>query len=197
MKKNFVKTLNALFAFIVTIFLMRKAYYTWNEYGGYNHLSFFVSLIIHGGIGFLIYLGLNCVLKNIGKNKRVRNEIPKPAVRRVLIYSDLKYHLNRNFWNSIYVVKDDNCLKSILLHLYSLTDIKCFISSHSVSFVGESKELGTIKCCFRKKDFSFFEFGVCNSGNRFDILFYSKELREWLENTFKDCINDYDKSNGL
>ena len=195
MKKKILNVLNELFCIVVTTILMTSAYRAWSECGGYNYLSFFVSLIIHGGVGVAIYLGLNYLL-NCEKKKKIK-DLPKPTVRRVLIYSDLKYHLNRNFWNSIYVVKDDNCLKSILLHLYSLTDIKCFISSHSVSFVGESKELGTIKCCFRKKDFSFFEFGVCNSGNRFDILFHSKELKEWLENTFKDCIIDYDKSNGL
>ena len=174
---------------------MVSAYRAWSECGGYNYLSFFVSLIIHGGVGVAIYLGLNYLL-NCMKKKEIK-DLPKPNVRRVLIYSDLKYHLNRNFWNTINVVRGNGSLETILLHLYSLTDIKCFVSSHSVSFVGESKELGTIKCSFQKKDFSFFEFGVCNSGDRYDVNFQSKELRNWLERTFKDCIEDYNKKNGL
>lgn len=51
-KLKFAKTLNVIVCLTLTVLLMREVYFTWNMYGSYTIMSFFVSLVVHGGLGF-------------------------------------------------------------------------------------------------------------------------------------------------
>lgn len=62
-KRKISKVLNAIVCLILTILLMREVYFTWSMYGPYTIMSFFASLVIHGGMGVLMYLGVDCLLK--------------------------------------------------------------------------------------------------------------------------------------
>jgi hypothetical protein len=65
--KKIAKNANAIVCTVLLVFLMQKIYVVWSEYGPYTWLSFFSSLIIHGGFVGMIYLGINRVLDKILK----------------------------------------------------------------------------------------------------------------------------------
>lgn len=68
--KKIAKITNAIVCTVLLVFLMQKIYGVWSEYGPYTWLSFFSSLIIHGGFVGMIYLGINRVLDKILKYKK-------------------------------------------------------------------------------------------------------------------------------
>lgn len=55
-----------LIALIVTILMMDKAYVEWSKYGPYGWLQFISSLMIHGGLGVIVYMILKLLGKAIG-----------------------------------------------------------------------------------------------------------------------------------
>ena len=59
------KVLNAIVCLTLTVLLMREVYFAWSIYGPYTIMSFFASLVIHGGMGVMVYLGINFLLKRI------------------------------------------------------------------------------------------------------------------------------------
>lgn len=66
-KLKIAKILNAIVCLIFTILLMCEVYFNWSMYGTYTIMSFFVSLIIHGGLGLMSYLSINYLLNRIFK----------------------------------------------------------------------------------------------------------------------------------
>lgn len=67
-KYKIAKTLNILLSLSFTIVLMVGAYNAWSLYGRYSLYSFFVSLLIHGGLGLMLYLGIDFLIKKMFKN---------------------------------------------------------------------------------------------------------------------------------
>lgn len=63
--KKIAKITNAIVCIVLLVFLMQVIYNAWSEYGPYTWLSFFSSLIIHGGVVGMIYLGIDWVLNKI------------------------------------------------------------------------------------------------------------------------------------
>ena len=59
------KVLNAIVCLTLTVLLMREVYFAWSIYGPYTIMSFFASLVIHSGMGVMVYLGINFLLKRI------------------------------------------------------------------------------------------------------------------------------------
>lgn len=66
-KLKIAKVLNAFLCFTLTVLLMREVYFTWSMYGPYTIISFFASLVVHGGLGIMIYLGIDWMLKKLFK----------------------------------------------------------------------------------------------------------------------------------
>ena len=66
-KLKIAKVLNAVVCLILTVLLMREVYFTWSMYGPYTIMSFIASLTVHGGMGLMVYLGINSLLKKILK----------------------------------------------------------------------------------------------------------------------------------
>ena len=66
-KLKIAKVLNAIVCLTLTVLLMREVYFTWSMYGPYTIMSFIASLTVHGGMGLMVYLGINSLLKKILK----------------------------------------------------------------------------------------------------------------------------------
>lgn len=54
MKKSTARKINAIIWAIVATTLMVTAYCEWTEYGKYTLLSFFTSLVFHGGFSLVV-----------------------------------------------------------------------------------------------------------------------------------------------
>lgn len=65
--KKIAKITNAIVCTVLLVFLMQKIYGVWSEYGPYTWLSFIFSLIIHGGVIGMGYLGINWLLDKLLK----------------------------------------------------------------------------------------------------------------------------------
>ena len=61
------KKVNIIVCILLVVFVMRMAYNAWSANGPYTTFSFFASLVIHGGMGLLIYLGIDSLLKKFFK----------------------------------------------------------------------------------------------------------------------------------
>ena len=66
-KLKIAKVLNAIVCLTFTVLLMLEVYFTWSMYGTYTIMSFFVSLVFHGGMGLMAYLVINSLLNKILK----------------------------------------------------------------------------------------------------------------------------------
>lgn len=66
-KYKIAKIVNIIVCIALVAFIMRMAYNTWSMYGPYTLFSFFASLFVHGGMGIMVYLGINSLLKKILK----------------------------------------------------------------------------------------------------------------------------------
>ena len=66
-KYKIAKIVNIIVCIALVVFIMRMAYNTWSMYGPYTLFSFFASLFVHGGLGIMIYLGIDWVLKKLFK----------------------------------------------------------------------------------------------------------------------------------
>lgn len=66
-KLKIAKALNAFICFALTVLLMFEVYLFWRMYAPYTIVSFFVSLVIHGGMGVVVYLCINHLLDRILK----------------------------------------------------------------------------------------------------------------------------------
>ena len=54
MKHYTARKVNAIIWIIVTIALMAAAYCEWSKYGEYTVVSFFASLVLHGGFSLVV-----------------------------------------------------------------------------------------------------------------------------------------------
>lgn len=63
------RIINAMFCIALVVVIMISAYKTWSMYGEYTIASFFVSLLMHGGFGLMIYLGIDNLLKKITREE--------------------------------------------------------------------------------------------------------------------------------
>ena len=54
MKKNTARKVNAIIWTIIAIVLMVTAYFEWSKYGEYTVVSFFASLVFHGGFSLVV-----------------------------------------------------------------------------------------------------------------------------------------------
>ena len=61
----FAKIINASICICGAILIMIAAYNQWSQYGEYTVFSFLCSLFIHGGLMFMIYLGINWVIDRL------------------------------------------------------------------------------------------------------------------------------------
>lgn len=65
MRYNLARIINAIVCIIGTIALMICVYHAWSQNGEYTIISFFMSLIAHGGIGVMTYLGIDYVIRRL------------------------------------------------------------------------------------------------------------------------------------
>lgn len=66
-KMNLIRTINATIWVVVAIVLMVLAYKTWSLNGSYTFMSFFVSLIMHGGLCYFLGYFVDNNIKNLFK----------------------------------------------------------------------------------------------------------------------------------
>ena len=64
-KYNIARAINILFSIGVVITIMLCAYNAWSVYGKYTCGSFFASLVVHGGLGVMIYCGVDWILRRV------------------------------------------------------------------------------------------------------------------------------------
>lgn len=69
-KYNIARVINIVICVLIAATIMYYAYIAWSMNGRYTFMSFLISLLIHGGMSFMIYLAINWVLEKIFK----RNE---------------------------------------------------------------------------------------------------------------------------
>jgi uncharacterized integral membrane protein len=65
--RKIAKIVNTIVCIVLLVFVMQKIYGVWSEYGPYTWLSFIFSLIIHGSVIGMGYLGINWLLDKILK----------------------------------------------------------------------------------------------------------------------------------
>lgn len=68
--KKIAKIINTIVCIVLLVFVMQKIYDVWSMYGPYTWLSFVSSLIIHGGVVVMIYLGINWLLNKYIKLRK-------------------------------------------------------------------------------------------------------------------------------
>ena len=68
-KMNLARKINAVIWAVAAIVLMVFVYKAWSANGPYTFMSFFLSLVIHGGFIFFIGYFIDKVIINYFKNK--------------------------------------------------------------------------------------------------------------------------------
>ena len=64
-KYNIAKAINILVCMGIVVAIMLCAYNAWSLNGEYTLLSFFASLVMHGGLGIMIYCGVDWILRRV------------------------------------------------------------------------------------------------------------------------------------
>lgn len=64
-KYNIARIINILFSMGIVVAIMLCAYNAWSLYGDYTLYSFFASLVVHGGLGVMIYCGVDWILRRV------------------------------------------------------------------------------------------------------------------------------------
>lgn len=63
-KYNIAKAINILVCMGI-VAIMLCAYNAWSLNGEYTLFSFFASLVMHGGLGIMIYCGVDWILRRV------------------------------------------------------------------------------------------------------------------------------------
>ena len=71
-------------------------------------------------------------------------------------------------WDSEYTDNPD-VIEKIFEHLKSASVIRLYIDNKYIQYTAETKKRGQISGSCHRLGYDFFEFGICNSGHRFDI----------------------------
>lgn len=150
---------------------------------------------------------------NLFKRKETKSEESKhsivekitgPRIIRVTDPHDLK-RANGGFafWNSEYVA-DPKIIEKIYNHLKTSSVIRLYVTRYYISYVAETKTKGQVSgSCHRGIDYGFFEFGLINSGHRFDIYGEDrkdpiiKEFYDWWESIVKPFEKEFDNDYNL
>lgn len=64
-KYNIAKVINILVCMGIVVAIMHCAYNTWSLNGEYTLFSFFASLVMHGGLGIIIYCVVDWILRRV------------------------------------------------------------------------------------------------------------------------------------
>lgn len=64
-KYNIAKAINILVCMGIVVAIMLCAYNAWSLNGEYTLFSFFASLVVHGGLGIMIYCGVDWILRRV------------------------------------------------------------------------------------------------------------------------------------
>lgn len=64
-KYKIAKAINILVCMGIVVAIMLCAYNAWSLYGKYTTFSFFASLVMHGGLGIMIYCGIDWILRRV------------------------------------------------------------------------------------------------------------------------------------
>lgn len=64
-KYNIAKAINILVCMGIVVAIMLCAYNAWSLNGEYTLFSFFASLVMHGGLGVMIYFGVDSILRRV------------------------------------------------------------------------------------------------------------------------------------
>lgn len=62
---NIARVINALVCLGIVIGIMLAAHTEWSKYGDYGTFQFIASLLVHGGLGVMIYFGVDWVLRRV------------------------------------------------------------------------------------------------------------------------------------
>lgn len=67
MKKKYkiARAMNAWFCFWLVIAIMFLAHAEWSKYGEYGTFQFVSSVVFHGGLGVIIYFGIDWILRRV------------------------------------------------------------------------------------------------------------------------------------
>ena len=66
--KRILLRVNKVFWILFVVTLMVHAKNQWSQYGDYTWGSFFVSSVVHGGLGLMLYLGCEALIKKFMKD---------------------------------------------------------------------------------------------------------------------------------
>lgn len=64
-KYNIARAINVLFSLAIIVTIMICAYNEWSKHGAYTAFSFIASLVMHGGLGVMIYFGVDSILRRV------------------------------------------------------------------------------------------------------------------------------------
>lgn len=64
-KYKITKVINILLCMGIVVTIMLCAYNAWSLNGEYTLFSFFASLVVHGGLGVMIYCGVDWILRRV------------------------------------------------------------------------------------------------------------------------------------
>ncbi len=65
--KQILLRINKVFWILFVVILMVCAKNQWSQYGEYTWVSFFTSVVVHGGLGLMFYIGCDELLKKFCK----------------------------------------------------------------------------------------------------------------------------------
>lgn len=64
-KYKIAKIINTTVCLAIAITIMLYAYSEWSKYGTYGVYQFLCSLVFHGGLGIMIYCGVDWILRRV------------------------------------------------------------------------------------------------------------------------------------
>lgn len=105
-------------------------------------------------------------------------------------------------WDSEYTDNPD-VIGKIHEHLKSASVIRLYIDNKYIQYTAETKRRGQISGSCHRHGYDFFEFGIRNSGHRFDIYGEDrknptiKAFYDWWEKLVKPYEKEYDRDFNL
>lgn len=64
-KYNIARAINIMVCICIVVAIMHCTYNAWSLYGKYTTFNFFASLVVHGGLGIMIYCGVDWILRRV------------------------------------------------------------------------------------------------------------------------------------
>lgn len=119
-----------------------------------------------------------------------------PIVSRHLSFNDMRrgIYLSYGHWDSE-LIKDPALIGRIYEHLRTATVIRLYITKACIEWSAKTKKHGWVCGSCKRDSYMFFEFGIVNSGHRFDIYGEdrSNPTIKSFYNWWRDLVRPYEQ----